>query len=111
MVKIIKAVIVLSMLFSAIPSAAENFTVKGAMDSAIHYELQHQITAGDSMKKLMLSFVVPESFDSPTYKQQISNFKIAFIAGSPGKKHHHGCTRQQDHRGDLDFSSLRPLTL
>jgi transglutaminase-like putative cysteine protease len=46
------------------------------MASTIHYELRHQITAGDSMKKLMLSFVEPESFDSPTYKQQITNFNV-----------------------------------
>ncbi|MFO7568803.1 MAG: transglutaminase-like domain-containing protein [Smithellaceae bacterium] len=57
---------------------AENFTVHGDMNAVIHYELSHTIAAGESMKKLMLSFVVPESFDSPTYKQQISNFKMTF---------------------------------
>ena len=44
----------------------------------MHYELQHQITAGDAMRKLTLSFVVPQSFESPTYKQRITNFKITF---------------------------------
>jgi transglutaminase-like putative cysteine protease len=57
---------------------AENFTVKGDMASTIHYELQHRITAGDAMRKLSLSFVVPQSFESPTYNQQISNFKLTF---------------------------------
>jgi hypothetical protein len=60
------------------PGLAENFTVKGDMTSTIHYELQHRITAGDSMSKLSLSFVVPQSFESPTYNQQISNFKVLF---------------------------------
>lgn len=64
------------MILTAIPAQAEKFTVKGDMASTIHYELRHQITAGDSMKKLMLSFVEPESFDSPTYKQQITNFNV-----------------------------------
>lgn len=64
------------MILTAIPALAEKFTVKGDMASTIHYELRHQITAGDSMKKLMLSFVEPESFDSPTYKQQITNFNV-----------------------------------
>ena len=60
------------------PGLAENFTVKGDMTSTIHYELQQRITAGDAMRKLSLSFVVPQSFESPTYNQQISNFKVLF---------------------------------
>ena len=67
-------------------SFAENFTVKGDMISTIHYELQHQITAGDAMKKLTLSFVIPQSFDSPTYKQQITNFKIKFAPDAQDSK-------------------------
>lgn len=58
------------------PVFAENFTVKGDMAAKIHYELQQQITAGDNMNKLSLSFVLPQSFESPTYSQQISNLKI-----------------------------------
>ena len=68
------------------PTFAENFTVKGDMVSTIHYELQHQITAGDDMKKLTLSFVIPQSFDSPTYKQQITNFKIKFAPEAQDSK-------------------------
>lgn len=78
MMKSFKAIFVIIPLLISTPALAENFTVKGDMASTIHYELQHQITAGDSMKKLMLSFVVPESFDSPTYKQKITNFTITF---------------------------------
>ncbi|PKN68393.1 MAG: hypothetical protein CVU54_15155 [Deltaproteobacteria bacterium HGW-Deltaproteobacteria-12] len=71
-----------SMLFMAMtllaaPCHAENFIVKGNMDSTIHYELQHQITAGDAMSKLSLSFVLPQSFESPTYKQRITNLKLS----------------------------------
>lgn len=76
--KSFKAVFVFVLLFISAPAMAENFTVRGDMASTIHYELQHQIKAGDSMKKLLLSFVVPESFDSPTYRQKITNFKITF---------------------------------
>lgn len=78
MMKSFKAILIIMMFMTSGPALAENFTVKGDMASTIHYELRHQITAGDSMRKLMLSFVVPESFDSPTYKQQISNFKVKF---------------------------------
>lgn len=78
MIKIIKVMIAMMILCAPISVWGENFTVRGDMNSTIRYELQHQITAGDSMKKLMLSFVVPESFDSPTYRQKITNFKITF---------------------------------
>ena len=78
MMQSFKAIFGILMLLVSTPVLAENFTVKGDMASTIHYELRHQIIAGDLMRKLMLSFVVPESFDSPTYKQQITNFKITF---------------------------------
>jgi hypothetical protein len=72
------AVILLGLALMVHPSFAENFTVKGDMTSTLHYELQHQIMAGDAMRKLTLSFVVPQSFESPTYKQEITDFKIRF---------------------------------
>ncbi len=70
--------ILLAAVLTAIPSFAENFVVNGDMSSAIHYELQQQITAGDAMRKLSVSFVLPQSFKSPTYGQQISNLKVSF---------------------------------
>ncbi len=60
------------------PLSAENFTLKGDMDSVIRYELNEQITAGNGVKKLVLSFVVPQSFQSPTYSQTISDFRLSF---------------------------------
>lgn len=86
MIKRLKAALIASLLLAASPALAENFTVKGEMDSTIHYELQHQIVAGDSMRKLIMSFVEPSSFDSPTYSQKISNFKITFTPDAQEKK-------------------------
>jgi len=86
MLKSLKAALIASLLFAALPASAENFTVMGEMDSTIHYELQHQIVAGDSMRKLVMSFVEPSSFDSPTYSQKISNFKITFTPDAQEKK-------------------------
>jgi hypothetical protein len=86
MLKRLKAALIASLLLAASPALAENFTVKGEMDSTIHYELQHQIVAGDSMRKLIMSFVEPSSFDSPTYSQKISNFKITFTPDAQEKK-------------------------
>ncbi|HOW56729.1 MAG TPA: transglutaminase-like domain-containing protein [Smithellaceae bacterium] len=86
MKKISGSLFFLVILFISNSVLAENFNLKGDMDSTIRYELQHQIIAGDSMKKLVLSFVVPQSFTSPIYKQQISNFNISFSPEAQERK-------------------------
>ena len=57
---------------------AENYTVKGEMGANIRYELQEQVTAGEGIKKMVLSFVKPQTFHSPTYRQEIKDFKLVF---------------------------------
>ena len=74
------------MMLASVPAQAENFTVQGDMASTIRYELRHQIVTGDGMRKLVMSFVVPDSFDSPTYKQQITNFRVKFSPDSEEQK-------------------------
>lgn len=76
--KKIFALVFLAAVMLTTPCFAENFVVQGDMASAIHYELQQQITAGDAMRKLSMSFVLPQSFQSPTYGQQIKNLKVSF---------------------------------
>ena len=67
----------LLIFFSAGASArAENYTVQGDMASTIRYELQHQVTTGDGMQQISLSFVVPQTFQSPTYVQEIRDFNL-----------------------------------
>ncbi len=65
---------------------AENYTVKGDMSSAIRYELQNQVTTGDGVKKMFLSFVVPQTFQSPTYIQEIKDFNLVLKPEPQEKK-------------------------
>jgi len=65
-------------LFWPVLSQAENYTVKGDMGSNIRYEFQEQVTAGGGIQKMVLSFVVPQSFQSPTSRQEIKEFGLAF---------------------------------
>ena len=67
---------------------AENYTLKGQMGSVIRYELQEQITAGEGIKKLVLSFVVPQTYQSPTYKQEIKDFELKFTPEPQERKAH-----------------------
>jgi len=92
--KKILSLIFLALAAFATPGFAENFIVKGDMSSTIHYELQHQITAGDAMNKLSLSFVLPKSFESPTYSQQISNLQVSLSPDAQEK------TTVTDNRGN-----------
>ena len=91
---ILRLILLFASVVTVAPCLAENFTVKGDMASTIRYELQHQITAGDAMSKLSLSFVVPQSFESPTYQQQITNFKMTFTPEAQEK------TTKTDARGN-----------
>jgi hypothetical protein len=65
---------------------AENVTVRGYMSSTIRYELQHQVTAGDGMKTMSLSFVVPQTFQSSTYVQEIKDFNLVLKPKPQEKK-------------------------
>ncbi len=67
---------------------AENYTVKGQMGANIRYELQEQVTAGEGIKKMVLSFVKPRTFESPTYRQEIKDFKLVFSPEPQERKTH-----------------------
>ena len=71
------AILILILLWTC-PVSGENYTLKGDMDSAIRYELREQVTANPGVKKIILNFVVPQSFTSPTYSQDITDFKVLF---------------------------------
>lgn len=57
---------------------AENYTLAGDMASEIRYEMKQQITTGDGVRRVTLSFVVPKPFHSQTYRQEIKGFNLAF---------------------------------
>ena len=87
MQRVIAAILGLALLWP-VSGHAENYTLKGQMESVIRYELQEQITAGDGIKKLVLSFVVPQTYESPTYKQEIRDFDLKFTPEPQEKKTH-----------------------
>ena len=57
-------------------SYAENYLLKGSQKSLINYQLIQKIEPTAETVTLNLSFVEPASFTSPTYKQEVSAFKI-----------------------------------
>jgi transglutaminase-like putative cysteine protease len=77
-----------------LPCGAENYVLVGQMGSEIRYELEQRVTRSPGTQKLVLSFVVPPSFESPTYRQQIQGFDLVFSPQPKDKK------RSQDNRGN-----------
>jgi len=68
----------LSVSMVALSAHGENYTLKGDMKSTLQYKLQQQITTPEGVKKLEASFVIPQSFDSPTYGQEIKSCRFTF---------------------------------
>jgi hypothetical protein len=78
MKKMLLMVAVIMLVAAHGPALAENITVNGDMGSKIHFELEKKVTTVPGLQKLTLSFVVPETFTSPTYKQDVSGFNLKF---------------------------------
>lgn len=64
---------------------SENYLINGGQKSRIQYRLTQQVEPAGKTKYLRLSFVVPQSFDSPTYKQIIEGFDLQ-LSPKPSKR-------------------------
>jgi hypothetical protein len=73
---------------------AENYLINGGQESRIQYILTQHIEPAVQTKLLKLSFVVPESFKSPTYNQRIDNFNLKMIPEPSSRKD------KRDNRGN-----------
>lgn len=68
------------------PSWAENYTVQGNMTSQIRFEIEKNVKTVPGVRKTILSFVVPPTFQSPTYNQTIQGFDLSFSPKPTNKK-------------------------
>jgi transglutaminase-like putative cysteine protease len=73
---------------------AENYLINGGQESRILYQLTQRLEPAGKTKTLKLSFVVPVSFQSPTYNQQIDDFSLNFKP-QPSKRN-----EEKDKRGN-----------
>ena len=56
----------------------ENYLLNGGQSSLIKYKMIQKVEPQDGILTINLSYVIPETFESPTYNQQITNFNISF---------------------------------
>jgi hypothetical protein len=76
------------------PAAAENYILRGDQESQFNFQILQKIEPMPHASQLILSFVVPASFTSPTYTQKISDVDFSF-APDPLKR-----TEKIDRRGN-----------
>ncbi|MEW6671656.1 MAG: transglutaminase-like domain-containing protein [Thermodesulfobacteriota bacterium] len=81
-------------LLMASPAAAENYILNGDQASKINFQILQTIDPMPDTAQLILSFVVPVSFSSPTYTQKVTRVDFAFEP-SPWKQ-----TEKSDRRGN-----------
>ncbi len=65
-------------LLLAVPGFAKNYLLSGGQESRIDYQMVQKVKPASTTRKLILSYVVPESFDSPTYRQRIKTLDLNF---------------------------------
>ncbi|HUU29786.1 MAG TPA: transglutaminase domain-containing protein [archaeon] len=61
-----------------LPAFAENYLLNGGQESQINYKMVQKIQPSSNALKLLLSYVIPESYKSPTYNQRITNLDFNF---------------------------------
>jgi hypothetical protein len=58
--------------------AGENYLLNGGQSSQIAYRMKQQIEPAPDTQQLILSYVEPQTFISPSYKQQIRRFQLDY---------------------------------
>jgi len=65
-------------LFVAVSSMAENYQLNGEQISQIKYQLAQEIEPPPNVQKLIMKYVAPQTFHSPTYMQEIRDLAFDF---------------------------------
>lgn len=65
-------------LLAGIPAGAENYTLRGMMGAEVRYEVRETFASGSDVRGAALSLVIPQDFESPTFRQEIRNVDVSF---------------------------------
>ena len=61
-----------------IPCRSENYLLNGGLESRITYRMVQEIKPSLGTRMLVVSYVIPQSFNSPSYRQRIDSFEVHF---------------------------------
>ena len=86
--------IIFGILFLVNAIYGENYLINGGQKSKINYQLTQRVEPAAKTKILKMSFVIPESFRSPTYNQEIKGFVLDLVPPPSQRK------EERDKRGN-----------
>jgi len=66
------------LVLSAVPAFASNYLLNGGQESIINYKMVQKVQPSAGIRMLILNYVVPKTFSSPTYNQKIENLDYTF---------------------------------
>lgn len=78
----------------ATPVSAKNYLLKGDQESVINYKMIRKVKPTPDTRKVVLSFVIPTSFRSSTYHQNIQDLNFDFSPTPSNRREY------TDHRGN-----------
>lgn len=78
--------LMLFFLMVALPAGATNYLLNGGQESRIEYEITQKVTPSPNSRTIILNFVVPKSFSSPTYNQKVTELAFRFSPEPANRK-------------------------
>jgi len=91
------------------PALAANYLLNGGQESNINYTMTQTITPKPGIRKLILTYVVPKTFESPTFSQRIETIDFRF-SPSPAKRRDSTDTRGNEVIEVTWVPPLKPIT-
>ncbi|MDW7679010.1 MAG: transglutaminase-like domain-containing protein [bacterium] len=81
-----KTILIILGLLLVANAYAENYLLNGGQESRIDYKMIQTVEPKPEMHTLYLSYVIPETYNSPTYNQTISNINFEYFPRPDGKE-------------------------
>ena len=82
----IRFAVILMIILFPLCIGAENFQVEGAMTSQVRYAMKQTVQTAEGIRELVMSFVLPQTFQSPTYLQEVKGYDLSFRPEPQEKK-------------------------
>ena len=71
-----KSILLLVILLLVTSGYAENYLLNGGQESRINYKMIQTVEPKPAIHTLYLSYVIPATYNSPTYNQTITNLNF-----------------------------------
>jgi len=81
----VKLIAICLALLLPLPAFGANYLLNGGQESDINYKMVQKIAPTPNIRRLILTYVVPKSFESPTFNQKVEDVAFRFVP-TPSKR-------------------------